>query len=161
MPYKNMLVLGSLFMLVRQCQPRQKPSAVNTRPMPMPITINNSLIKSKLDSFIASHDTTNSLFVIWVNNRKKNYTSIIITGQGPNNYPCYFITGYPVPVALNVDLCGGDTILYQHPAEVTRRLEQQQLAASRATFDSTSAIMFVSFRVPGHASVQNGQLFFK
>lgn len=161
MIYKNIIVLSSLFILVSQCRPKQKLSDINTRPMPMPIIINNSLIKSKLDSFIVSHDTTNSLFVIWVNNRKKNYTSIIITGQGPNNYPCYFITGYPVPVALNVDNCGRDSILHAHPAEVTSRLAQQQLAASRGSSDSTYALEFVSFRVPGHASIQDGQLLFK
>jgi hypothetical protein len=147
-------------MLVSQCEPRQKPDASNTRPMP--ITIDNPLIKSKLDSFITSHDTTNSLFVIWVNNRKtKPYTSIIITGQGPDNYPCYFITGYPVPVALNLDNCSGDTMLYEHPAEVTRRLAQLKLVASRFPADTTYDLPFLSFRVPGHASVQNGQLLFK
>jgi hypothetical protein len=150
----NRLILSSLSVLVSQCEPKQKPS--DTRAYPTPIFIDNALIKTKIDSFIASHDTTNNLFVIWVNNRKKLYTNIIITTQVPTNYPCYFTTGYLVPVALNLDNCGGDTILYQHPAEVTRRL-----VASHFPADTTYDLPFLSFRVPGHAAIQDGKLLFK
>ena len=155
----NRLIISGLSVLVSQCEPKQKLGA--TSAYPTPILIDNALIKTKLDSFIASHDTTNNLFVIWVNNRKKPYTSIIITTQVPTNYPCYFTTGYLVPVALNLDNCGGDTILYQHPAEITRRLARRKLVASHFPADTTYDLPFLSFRVPGHAAIQDGKLLFK
>jgi hypothetical protein len=114
------------------------------------------VIQRRVAAYIACFDTANKVVLVSVNNRKTT-TTIIITELGPHQYPCYWATGYAVPVGLHLDTCtSGRGAL---PAGVAKRLTaQQRFEARRRDKDSVEALQFDAFTMPGNASVQNGVL---